>query len=65
MHTAPTAHEALEFLWNNYVTLSEQVDLSANLNAGDVYIGSGAYAASTIDQRVVPFSNFAVYQLAA
>jgi len=43
----------------------QQVDLSANLNAGDVYIGSGAYAASTIDQRHVPFSNFSVYQLAA
>mgnify|MGYP000679837393 CR=1 FL=1 len=43
----------------------QQVDLSANLNAGDVYIGSGAYAASSIDQRHVPFSNFSVYQLPA
>jgi hypothetical protein len=27
MHTASTAHEALDFLWNNYLGLSEQVDL--------------------------------------
>jgi len=28
MHTAKTAHESLKFLWNNYVTLSEKVDLN-------------------------------------
>lgn len=27
MHTARTAHETLEFLWNNYLALCEQVDL--------------------------------------
>jgi len=29
MHTAKTAHETLEFLWNNYLTLCEQVDLDS------------------------------------
>jgi hypothetical protein len=43
----------------------QQVDLSANLNAGDVYIASGMVPSATIDQRHVPFSNFTVYQLAA
>jgi len=27
MHSAATAKETLEFLWNNYLTLAEQVDL--------------------------------------
>jgi hypothetical protein len=43
----------------------QQVDLSANLNAGDVYIASGMVPSATVDQRVVPFSNFSVYQLPA
>lgn len=29
MHTATTATETLEILWNNYLTLGEQVDLEA------------------------------------
>jgi hypothetical protein len=29
MHTARTAHETLEFLWNNYLALCEQVDLDS------------------------------------
>jgi len=29
MHTATTAHETLEFLWNNYLTLCGQVDLDS------------------------------------
>ena len=29
MHTASTAHETLELLWNNYLTLCEQVDLDS------------------------------------
>jgi hypothetical protein len=29
MHTSKTAEETLEFLWRNYVTLCEQVDLEA------------------------------------
>jgi hypothetical protein len=43
----------------------QQVDLSANLNAGDVYIASGMYASDTVDGRQVPYSNFQVYQLSA
>jgi hypothetical protein len=43
----------------------QQVDLSSNLNAGDVYIASGMYASDTVDGRQVPYSNFQVYQLAA
>ena len=43
----------------------QQVDLSANLNAGDVYIASGMVPSATVDQRQVPYSNFAVYPLAA
>jgi len=43
----------------------QQVDLSTNLNAGDVYIASGMYASDTVDGRQIPYSNFAVYQLAA
>ncbi len=29
MHTASTALETLDFLWNNYLTLAEQVDLDS------------------------------------
>jgi hypothetical protein len=29
MHTAATARETLEFLWNNYLTLGERVDLES------------------------------------
>ncbi len=43
----------------------QQVDLSSNLSAGDVYIASGMYASDTVDGRQVPYSNFQVYQLAA
>jgi hypothetical protein len=43
----------------------QQVDLSSNLNAGDVYIASGMYASDTGDGRQVPYSNVQVYQLAA
>jgi hypothetical protein len=43
----------------------QQFDLSANMNAGDVYIASGMYGSSSIDGRAIPYQNFAVYQLAA
>ncbi len=43
----------------------QQVDLSANLNAGDVYVASGMYDTYTVDGRQVPYSGFAVYQLPA
>lgn len=43
----------------------QQVDLSANLTAGDVYIATGMYASDSVDGRQVPYSNFAVYGLAA
>lgn len=42
-----------------------QVDLSANLNAGDVYVASGMYDTYSVEGRLVPFSGFAVYQLPA
>lgn len=29
MHTAKTAHETLEFLWNNYLAICKQVDLDS------------------------------------
>jgi hypothetical protein len=39
MHSATTAHETLEFLWNNYLALCEQVDLEAMpLQTLDVHI---------------------------
>jgi hypothetical protein len=41
----------------------QQVDLSTNLNAGDVYVASGMYDTYTVDGRQVSYSNFAVYQL--
>lgn len=43
----------------------QQVDLSGNLNAGDVYVASGMYASDTVDGRQVPYSNFQVYSLSA
>jgi hypothetical protein len=43
----------------------QQVDLSANLNAGDVYFASGKYDTYTVDGRQVPYSGFAVYQCPA
>lgn len=58
------AHGATGLLVVNGVVI-QQVDLSTNLNAGDVYIASGMYASDTVDGRQIPYSNFAVYQLAA
>jgi hypothetical protein len=29
MHTAPTAHETLMLLWDNYLTLCKQVDFDS------------------------------------
>jgi hypothetical protein len=43
----------------------QQVDLSSNLNAGDVYIATGLYASDTVEGRQVPYSNFSVYTLSA
>lgn len=43
----------------------QQVDLSANIGVGDVYIASGMVPSATVDQRQVSYSNFVVYQLAA
>ncbi len=43
----------------------QQIDLSGNMNAGDVYIASGLYISSSVAGREVPFQNFAVYQIAA
>lgn len=43
----------------------QQVDLSANTGAGDVYIASGVTAAGTVDQRQIPYSDFTVYQVQA
>ncbi len=42
-----------------------QVDLSGNLSAGDVYIGSGMFDTYTVAGRQVPYSGVAVYSLAA
>jgi len=39
----------------------QQVDLSADLNMGDVWIATGMYATDSVDGRQVPFTNFAVY----
>ncbi len=41
----------------------QQIDLSADLNAGDIWIGTGMYASDSVDGRQVPFANFAVYSL--
>jgi hypothetical protein len=43
----------------------QQVDLSSNLSAGDVFVASGLYASTTVEGRQVPYSNFQVYQIAA
>jgi hypothetical protein len=43
----------------------QQLDLSANMIAGDVYIASGMYVSSSVAGREVPYQNFAVYQIAA
>ena len=56
------AHGATGLLAVNGVVL-QQVDLSANLNAGDVYIASGMYGSDTVEGRQVSYSDFAVYQL--
>lgn len=37
MHTARTAHETLEFLWNNYLALCEQVDLDSMLERPEFF----------------------------
>ena len=42
----------------------QEVDLSVNMNAGDVYIASGMYVSSAVAGRQVPYQNFAVYQIA-
>ncbi|HET9662074.1 MAG TPA: hypothetical protein VFP05_17240 [Thermomicrobiales bacterium] len=41
----------------------QQVDLSGNLSAGDVYVASGMYDTYTVEGRQIPYSSFAVYQL--
>lgn len=43
----------------------QKIDLSTNLNAGDVYIASGMYASDVVEGRQVGYSNFTVYQLPA
>jgi hypothetical protein len=43
----------------------QQVDLSSNMTAGDVYIASGMYVSSSVAGRAVPYQNFSVYQVAA
>lgn len=58
------AHGATGLLAVNGV-VAQQVDLSANLNAGDVYIATGMYGSDSVDGRQVPYSNFQVYQLGA
>ncbi len=40
-----------------------QVDLSANPNAGDVYVASGMYDTYTVEGREVAYSDFSVYEL--
>jgi hypothetical protein len=40
-----------------------QVDLSSNLNPGDVYIASGIYPDDQVEGRVVPYTNFYLYRL--
>lgn len=42
----------------------QQVDLSADLNVGDIWIATGMYASDSVAGRQVPFTNFAVYSLA-
>jgi len=41
----------------------QQVDLSSNLNPGDVYIASGMYPADQVEGRIVPYTNFDLYRL--
>jgi hypothetical protein len=41
----------------------QQVDLSANLNAGDVYVASGMYDTYTVEGRQVGYSGVFVYSL--
>ncbi len=43
----------------------QQIDLSATMIAGDVYLASGMYGSSSIAGRVIPYQNFAVYQIVA
>lgn len=69
---APSASNTLELIAKGSTGILalngqaiQQVDLSANLNAGNVYIASGMVPSATVDQRQVPYSNFAVYQLPA
>lgn len=40
-----------------------QVDLSSNLNPGDVYIASGIYPDDQVEGRVTPYTNFYLYRL--
>ncbi len=43
----------------------QQIDLSGNLNAGEVYIASGMLVPNVVGGRQVPYSNFSVYALPA
>ncbi len=43
----------------------QQVDLSGNLTAGDVYIATGLYGSDSVQDRQVPYTSFVVYQLSA
>lgn len=43
----------------------QQVDLSGNLNTGDVYIASGMLVPNVVGGRQVLYSNFSVYALPA
>ena len=69
---SPGASNTLEIVANGSTGLLaingqvvQQVDLSANLNAGDVYVATGMFDSTTVEGRQVPYSNFAVYQLTA
>lgn len=70
-NTAPGGTNTIEFIAQGAVGMIafngqalQQVDLSANMAAGDVYIAAGMYISSSVAGRVVPFQNFAVYQVA-
>ncbi len=41
----------------------QQVDLSADMNAGDVWIATGMYGSDSVAGRQVTFTNFTVYSL--
>lgn len=56
------AQGAIGLLAVNGVVL-QQVDLSGNQSAGDVYVASGMFDTYTVEGRQISFSSFAVYQL--